>query len=277
MNRKILSLLGVFLLVAAAAGLAQEVSTPQAPTVPAASRVDMDCSGFIAGSSLPDDVYVLDGENNDFHAPLHQYATGDTVFLRYSPGTNVAEGTEFALVRSGREIFLRSWYDGQHSSLHSLGKAYEDVGRVKVTRLTPQGALAEVTFACGAVFPGDFAVPYKPRPIPEYTPAKEFDRFALPNGKMLGAITASRDNVGILGTGSIVYINLGESDGTKPGQRFRIFRLVRDRLEGLFLFPDTPRESVGEIVVLSTQEKSSVGMIVTSVRESFPGDGIELE
>jgi hypothetical protein len=276
-SQKILSLLGVFLFVAAAAALAQEASAPQAPAVPAASRADMDCSGFIAGSSLPRDLYVLDGADNDLHAPLRQFAQGETVFLHYGRGTNVAEGTDYALVRPGRQIFETSWYVGQQSSLRSLGKAYEDVGRVKVTRVTPQGAVAEVTFACGPVYPGDLAVPYKPRPIPEYTPTKEFDRFAPPNGKMWGAITASRNNLGVLGNGSIAYINLSESDGVKPGQRFRIFRLMRDRIEGFYAFPDTPRESVGEIVILSTQEKSSVGIVVISLRQIFVGDGVELE
>lgn len=279
MSRKILSLLGVFLLVAAAAVvLAQEASTPQAPAIPAASRVDMDCSGFIAGSKLPENVYVLDGEDNIFREPLKQFSPGDRVYLRYGGGTNVAEGTEYALVRPGREIFETAiWYNGQGGSLRSLGKPYEDVGRVKITRVTPVGAIAEVTFACGPVYPGDLAVPFKPRPIPEYTPTQDFDRFALPNGKKLGAITAARDNVGVLGTGSIAYVNLGETDGVRPGQKFRIFRMMRDRIEGLHAISAMPRESVGELVILSTQPKSSVGLVVNGLREIFLGDGIELE
>jgi hypothetical protein len=277
-SRKILSLLGVSLLVATAATLAQEASTAQAPALPAASRIDMDCSGFIAGSKVPADVYVLDGEDNVFRQPLKQYSTGDRVYLRYGAGTNVAEGTEYALVRPGRQIFETAfWYDGQGGSLRSLGKPYVDVGRVKVTRVTPVGAIAEVTFACGPVYPGDLAVPFKPRPIPEYTPTKDFDRFALPNGKKLGAITASKNNLGILGSGDTAYINLGESDGVRPGQKFRIFRLMRDRIEGLHAIPAMPRESVGELVILSTQQKSSVGLVVNGLREIFLGDGIELE
>jgi len=38
-----------------------------------------------------------------------------------------------------------------------------------------------------------------------------------------------------------------------------------------------PRESVGELVILSTQQKSSVGLVVNGLREIFLGDGIELE
>jgi hypothetical protein len=38
-----------------------------------------------------------------------------------------------------------------------------------------------------------------------------------------------------------------------------------------------PRETVGEIVVLSTQEKSSVAIIVNSIRDISVGYGVELE
>jgi len=41
--------------------------------------------------------------------------------------------------------------------------------------------------------------------------------------------------------------------------------------------PEPPRETTGELVVLSTQDKSSVVMVVNSSREISLGDGIELE
>lgn len=277
MSRTILSLAGVFLLFAAATALAQEASTTPVPAIPAASQYDIDCSGFIAGSALSKDVYIVDGADNDFHEPLRQFAPGDMVFLGHRRGTSVAEGTEYSLVRPGNEIFQTSRYDGQHASLRSLGKPYEDVGRIKVTRLTPQGAIAEVTLACGPVYPGDLAIPYRARAVPDYTPTKTFDRFALPNGKMMGAITAARNNAGTVGTGAITYINLGESDGVKTGQRFRIFRLSRDVREGLLAHPDTPIESLGEMVILSTQERSSVGIVINCLRAIYLGDGVELE
>ena len=277
MSRKILSLIGVFLLAVSAAALAQEASTAPASAVPAATRTDIDCAGFIAGSKLAQDIYIVSGEDNDSYEPLRQFVAGNMVFLGHKPGINVAEGTEYSLVRLGNEIFRTSRYDGEHGSVRTLGQPYQDVGRIKVNRLTPQGAIAEVTFACGPVFPGDFAIPYKARAIPDYTPTKEFDRFATPNGKLMGAITAAKYNLNLLGTGDIAYINLGESDGVKPGQRFRVFRLIRDRLEGLFTLPDTPLESVGELVVLTTQERSSVAILINCLRDVYLGDGVELE
>jgi hypothetical protein len=274
-NRSLFSFASVFFLVATAAAWAQE--TPTTPALPAASRSEIECSGFIAGSPVPQDIYVLDGADNDAHSPVRQFAARDSVFLRSRSGVAFTVGAEYSLLRPATQAFLTSWYDGQRRSIRSLGRPYEDVGRARVTHVTPQGAIAEVTFACGPVNSGDLAVSYQPRAIPEYTPTLTFDRFAGPNGKMVGAITAAQNNHGVLGKGTIAYINLGETDGVRPGQHFRVFRVVRDRMEGFLVFPNTPRESIGEIIILSTQEKASTGMVISSSREISLGDGVELQ
>jgi hypothetical protein len=275
--RKLIILAGVFLLLAVTRGLAQEPAA-EAAAIPAATQSEMDCSGFIAGAPVSTDRYILDGVDNDFHAPLHQFAPRDLVYLRSRSGAGFAVGNEFSVVRSATELMRIKWYAGQGGSVRSLGSAYEDVGRVKVITVTPQGAVAEVTFACGAIRPGDIVVPYQARVIPQYTPAAQLDRFALPNGKLVGAITAGGYNAGVLGVGTIAYVNLGREDGVSPGQRFRIFRIFREEVgEGIWAFPQTPRETLGELVILSTQERSSVAMVVSSMREITLGDGIELK
>jgi len=152
------------------------------------------------------------------------------------------------------------------------------VGRAKVVAVREERAVAEVTFACGPVSLDDIAILYQARPIPEYKEADKFDRFVPPNGKQLGAITAAAFNAGAVGVGRMVYINLGELDGVRAGNTFRIFHISRDYLlQGILGPPDLPRESVGELVVLTTQEKSSVGIVVRSIRDISLGDGIELE
>jgi len=275
--RKLIVLVGVFLLLAVTRGLAQEPAA-EAAAIPAATQSEMDCSGFIAGAPVSTDRYVLDGVDNDFHAPLHQFAPGDFVYLHSRTGVGFAVGNEFSVVRSATELMRIKWYEGQGGSVRSLGSLYEDVGRVKVITVTPHGAVAEVTFACGPIYPDDIVVPYQARVIPQYAPAAQLDRFALPNGKLVGAITAAEDNTGVLGVGMMGYVNLGREDGVSPGQRFRIFRIFREEPSGsLRAFPDTPRETLGELIILSTQERSSVAMVVSSTREITLGDGIELK
>jgi len=269
--RRMIGVVGVFILAASLASLAQEQ-----PTTPAASRSQVDCSGFISASKVARNLYIHDGADNDFHTPLHQFRTGQFVYLRGPKSNRVDVGAEYALVRSGKELFRTAWYEGQHWSMRSLGHVYEDVGRVKVIRLTPAGAVAEVEFACGPVIRGDIAMPYAARAIPEYAP-KEFERFAPWSGKRVGAITAAMNDTVVLGTGSLGYVSLGETDGVRVGQRFRVFHNPASPDMGAPLLRWTPRESLGEMVIVSTQKKSAVGIVVTCVREIYLGDGVEME
>lgn len=278
MYRKLISLAGVFLVLAVTGGLAQEPGAEPAAAIPAATETEMNCSGFISGTQVSAERYIFDGADNDFRASLRQFAVGDFVYLRSRTGGTFAVGNEFALVHSANELMRIKWYEGQGGSIRSLGFAYEDVGRVKVVTLSPHGAIAQVTFACGPVSPGDVAIPYQPRAIPQYTPSGKPDRFSLPNGKLAGAITAGVDNTAYFGAGSRAFINLGQADGISPGQRFMVFHIIRDSMnEGFRTMPEPPREITGELVVLATHEKSSVAIVVNSSREISLGDGIELE
>jgi hypothetical protein len=270
--RKILFLVGVFLLLPLAEALAQESAAAPGTPVLAATRSEIECAGFISSSRVPEDLYVFSGADNDFQQPLRQYSLGAIVFIR---GGQV--GTEYRLVRPATALFRDTRYDGQRSSLRSLGAVYEDVGRVKVTGTTPYGALGEVTYACAPIQAGDFAIPYQERAIPTYIPNAHFSRFGLPKGQKRGAIPAARNNADVVLSGSIVYIDLGQSDGVHPGQRFRIYRnpgVAKGWFRGGV---EVPRESLGELVVLSTEQRSSSAIVVTSLREITLGDMIDLE
>jgi hypothetical protein len=267
----------VFFLLTVSSVLGQDAAP--AGGLPAASQSEVDCSGFISGQALSKDLYVFEGTDNDFHSPGRAWSVGDFVFLRSRSGSGgYAVGNELTLVRSAKELMRVRWYEGQGGSIRSLGRPYEDVGRAKVTNVTPFGAIAQVTFACGPVMAGDLAIPFRARPVPTYSPTEPFDRFAPPNNKLLGAITAGVNNAAFFGVGSMAYINLGSSDGVAPGQKFRTFHIIRETSGGGFTVPpEPPREITGELVVLTTEEKSSVAMVIRSTREIALGDGIEQE
>ena len=257
--------------------LAQGQQTPSASPIPAASPSQADCTGFITSSPVPADMIVRDGADNDFQAPIREFWHGDSVYLHGRNNAKFSVGDEFSIVRRAKELFRTTRYDGEHWAIRGLGRPYEDAGRVQVTHVTSQGTVAEVRFNCGPILPGDIAMPYQPRPIPDYVPTT-LDRFAVSNGKTRGVIVAARNNYDTVADGAIVYLNLGQEKGAKVGQLYRVyFRVLAPAHWPVLGHAPEPRETVGEIVLLSVQQKSSVGIVVNSARDVDVGYGVELE
>ena len=271
MKTRILSIAVAWLVVPLALG--QQAATP----IPAANISQADCTGFISASKVPANITVLNGEDNDLNSTVRQYTVGDSIYFHSRGNSRLSVGQEFSLVRPAKELFRTIRYSGEAWTLRKLGQPYEDAGRAQVTRVTPEGAVAEVRFACGPIYPGDIAVPYEPRIVPDYVPAK-LDRFAAANGKMQGTIAATRNNFASVANGDIVYLDFGQKNGAKIGQLYRVFYC--QPCPGPWAVsapPPLPRETVAELVVLSTQEKSAVGIIVNSRRDVYVGYGVELE
>jgi hypothetical protein len=314
----------VFLAMAAVIAQAQETGPASTVTVPAASRSQADCTGFIANPPVPRDLFVVGGADDDFHSAVRQFVEGDSIFITQHKGGDIAVGAEYSVIRPAKELFRTRHYQGQGWDLRKLGKPYEDVGQIRVTHVNPEGAVATVTFSCGSIVPGDTLVPFQSRAIPEYTistplaqsipgnvtpvspeggvakvtsscgsvalvsshsraipeytVSKPLDPFApLNKDKQRGRITASHNNYGYLGNETVVYLNLGDKDGAKPGQRYRIYKLLAPHTTGFLTSERTPPETIGEAVVLSVQSKSCVAIVVAGYREISAGDHVEAE
>ena len=264
--------------------------------MPAASFSQFQCTGFISGERVPDSIRVYNGADNDLYEALHTFTPGSLVYLR---GTDHSfnPGEAFSLVRPENGFFLNyKWLPGmisnqvlpfssnykhQRLGVERLGHPYDNIGLVRVVRVTPEGAIARVEFACTAVNPQDIAVPYVPEAIPEYAQGASFDPYAPSNGKLEGTIVAANAASSFLANGSIAFLNIGENRGVRPGQRYRIYVEFRDNLfmglEDFHSALKTPRETVGELIILHVQDKASEGIVVSSRREILIGDGVELE
>jgi hypothetical protein len=278
MSRKTLVLVAGLLFTFATAGFAQETVARAASSLPVVSRSEAECTGFIASPPLRKDLYVLGSMDVDASMLGRASVQGDTVYLKSRSGRSFTVGSEYRVVRSAKDYFEQSWYYGQSWNVRALGTPYEDAGRVKVTHVSSQGAVAKVVFSCGPIFRKDILMAYRPRPIPDYTPSPYPAPPAVPRSRPLRAmITAGKHNAAFMGKGSIVYLDVGEVNGVRIGERFRIHprpsSLSGPMASGLA--PSTGQ--VGELMVLSVQSKSSVAVVVASTGEISPGDRIELE
>lgn len=292
--RRVLTLLaGVFFLASVLPGWAQNQAEASGGTVAAADHSQIECSGYISTAPVAKDLYIDGGADNDFLDTFHAFKAGDYVFLHTQKGTGPLVGQEYRLVRPISDSLKKSlirggmgplpdfgyvdYYPAEGRAIHQLGNPYADIGRVKIIKLTEEGVVAKVEFACTSVHIGDLAIPYESRPIPTFVPTAKPDRFALTNGKLVGSIVAVKNNFESVGDNGIVYLNVGQEENVKPGEKFRVVQELRVPNQGLYVPPTLPEETVGEVVVLWTQEKSSVGVVVRSTRDIDAGDPIQME
>jgi len=272
--------------------------SPQVPTtnlppgVKGPTLAEVYCAGFITKQSVGASGVIVAGN----YAPEQvAYAAGGYVYLK---GDDVREGREYLLLRHMQDPNKYQSFPGQLSLLDRMGEMYQDLGRAKVLYVRNKVGVAHIESSCSDALPGDFAVPFQERARPEFKQTN-FEQFAIPNGKTTGRIVVGRDFDTFIGAHRIVYLNVGEAQGVKPGDYFRVTReyaaVEENPAQSMAFYapayddtqkdpnydfrkqiPDMPRRSVGELMVLSTTQNTSTAL-TTFARETIElGDGVEM-
>jgi hypothetical protein len=271
----------------------------QTPTL-----ADIYCSGFMTKERIADANYV----NGGLETPdSTKYGRGEIVYLA---GTGYQVGQLYSIVRELHDVNEYELYQGQHKMEDQAGKAYGDIGRVRILDVRSHSAIAQVELSCDPINPGDVAVPFVEKQAIAFHAPGHFDRFAPPNSKLTGRILLGKDFDGFLGTGVKLYLNMGSNQGVKPGDYFRVVRTYAETLANpidklTFLaqtsedtqakppafeasrftktkgpnihVADLPRRAVGEVVVLNVTPTASSAMIVFSLEDVHVGDVVELD
>jgi hypothetical protein len=143
---------------------------------------------------------------------------------------------------------------------------------------------------------GDILQPYQDRPAPPFKDAAVFDHFAPVSGKPVAMVVAGTDFTQLFGKNHSIYVNLGNKQGVKVGDYFRVFRYQGTRAETVpqtkgyqytmygfgsaparYEWNDLPREVLGEGIVINVSENSSTAVITYSTIEIYAGDYVEIE
>ncbi len=254
---------------------------------------DIYCSGMITSEKVPRTMIVITGEGSDTQLSFQE---NEYVYINRGAGQGVKPGDEFQVIRPLDDLNGIDWYRWQSFALHFLGTAWEDEGRLRVVKTQPKVSIAIIERACGYVQRGDVVLPFAERPSPELKPENQFDRFAAPSGRVTGTVVTAKSFGMSLGTYDIAYVNLGKKQGVHPGDYLRIFRYTGRqqeipyqswrfafRIDGFgdaglhYNWKNTPRQVLGEGVVLRTTPDSSTVLITFALRELFAGDLAELE
>ncbi len=252
----------------------EEIASP--PVEVQADFNDVYCSGFITNQNIPNYPRVIGGQDDDMRSPIRPFLPGKMLYLQGRRGETFSPGDEFQVVRKD-PARRYSWYSGQGRKANGLGHMYGDVARIRVVSVRPKAALAEITSACDGVVKGDRIIPFQTRPRPMVRLAPKTEAYSPSSGKLGGRIVVFEDEHGWALEGSIVFLNVGRSDGVRPGNYFTIYVTDRKALYFALWGPSYPRENIGELLVLDSYERSSKALITFSTREIYPGERIELQ
>lgn len=260
-------------------------------TTPA--EADMYCSGVITDQPVPNESYVISGEDSGLKTT---FMIGDYVYINRGAENGVKVGDQFDVVRAVTDMAASTvWFKYQAALIHAMGTRYADIGRLTVVHVDAKTATTQVSLGCGLVQRGDLVRPFVVRPAPQYHEAK-LDMFAPPSGKKMAMIVSERDYSVLGGPGQIVYVNLGAAQGVHVGDYFRVFQYQGTRIESVYQVEGTaykaygfgstpvaydwnnlPRQILGEGIVLRTGPNSSTVMLTTVRREIHAGNYVEIE
>jgi Flagellar assembly protein T, C-terminal domain len=254
---------------------------------------DMYCSGLVTRQAPPQDTVLITGEGSDYKLTFQE---NDYVYINKGEGQGVHVGDEFSIIRPVSEPTRAPWFNQEFSIMRAMGTLWEDEGRVKVVVVQPNTSIAQVENSCEYLQRGDVALPFAQRPAPPLKSEDKFDRFAPASGKPKAMVVTGKHFQQTFGSDDVVYVNLGAAQGVKVGDYFRVYRQTGNQNEFAYqtrrmafdvygfgavskeFKPDnTPREVLGEGIVVRTSENASSVILTFALREIYAGDYVELE
>jgi hypothetical protein len=261
----------------------------QAPTYS-----DIYCAGFVTKENIPTANHILAGLSSPHGV---RFSARDTVYLE---GTGFVVGNRYSVVRKIEDRNLEELFPGQRALLKRSGNEYSDLGRVMVTYIDKNVAVATVEFSCQPMAPGDALVPFQEKEMVKYSPQRDhFERFA-PYGAKAGRIIDGKEFDQFLGTGQKLYVNMGANQGIHPGDYLRVTRnydpkdlppvdrfsldspYEQDEAKDAVKLKKTdykklPFRGIGEILVLSVTPETATGMITMALEDVQVGDVVEVQ
>jgi hypothetical protein len=228
--------------------------------VPAIEPMALQCAHYVVDGPEDTSLYVIGTEQG---ATKIGHADRDILYLSKGSNEGVRAGDLYALHHPS--------YDVKHPDTgRTIGSKVEVTGLARVILVQENSATVMVERACADIHVGDYAKPFQQLSVPLYPRHAAPDRLTPESGKIQGAVVDIQDDSMIAGAGNLVSINLGREHGVAPGSLFTVFKIM---------YPSVPtsRNVVGELVVVTVQERTATGRITYSADAILNGDRVELQ
>ena len=214
-------------------------------------------SGSIQRSTPQDGfVNVITGDNQTIgdHMIL---GSRDILYLRLKNPGDVAPGDPFTIYRRTHKVFHPT--TGQY-----MGHLVNRLAVVEVIDVDKELTTVQIIRAYGAVSPGDPVMKFVP-------PTDEGAAVNQPSaGDAEGRVVEFQSNMGIMNLvaqRNVVYLDRGREDGIRPGDRMDVIRLGGN----------LPRRVVGELKILSIEDRTATALITKSISRILKGDRFRMQ
>ena len=254
----------------------------------AADWSDMLCAGYILADPWKSDMYIYAAEEE------HKYgfAPGDFVYLNMGLSGGVQPGDKFFVVH--QEDKIDHPVTGRH-----VGRLVRKKAILQVIAAQSDTATAEIMEGCETVLVGYDLIRYTDLVSPKKQDT-DLSRYGTEdNGQVTGHVIYGGLSRLAFGEGDIVYLDLGMDDGVEKGDYLMIYRddvtgqkyneygfhnwkwRTKSRVPALNVrkIPgkmEIPRRMLGDLVILDINRHTATAKVMTSFREIYPGDEVQL-
>ncbi len=255
---------------------------PASPPQALGAEDDIYCSGFVAD---PDETFALRIAGSEYDHLTPDLAGRGRRGAGRGSGRYGGTGTAKLNLTVGDVVYVDGSDGLQPGALYTVvvpkglmrhpetgevvGRYYGYQGRVQILSVQAESAIAEIVHSCSASMVGDFLRPFVPEPVPlARRSGLRSINDPVSRERLVEAPVVLGSGTGLvsLGQGHVVFIDRGAQHGVTPGDIFTIYRQTP---------PGQPPMVVGELAVLSVNERASLAKILESRYAIYVGDRLD--
>ena len=214
-------------------------------------------SGAIQQSTPQDGfVNVITGDNQTTgdHMIL---GSQDILYLKLNNPSDVAIGDLFTIYRRTHKVFHPT--TGQY-----LGHLVNRLAVVEVSQLDKELTTVQVIRAYAAISPGDPVMKFV---LPTEGETGVDQPSATDVGGRVVDLQSNMGTMNLVAQRNVVYLDRGREDGVRPG----------DRMEMIRTGGSLPQRVVGELKILSVEDRTSTALVTKSMSRILKGDRVKLK
>jgi hypothetical protein len=235
--------------------------------IPLGTEADVYCYGYLgdANEPMPNHIASFEDVEVTFQAGAlvqnDAAVEGHLVYIDGGTSTGLVAGETYLAVAPGQLV-----YHPRTGEL--IGRHYDYRGQIRVLCADETHARGIITQSCKEIDAGTRLKPVPQLPIP-IARIPDLPAFCdYPTGRNSAFIVAAaKDQSRALGVGDLVQINIGRDDQLQPGDFLTVFR--DSPVAG------QPRQVLGELGILTTENRTATAKIVAMRRSMVIGDQVE--